>query len=412
MKRSSDVFPGLVKPDSERRALLAQLLCIQPGAVVESGVHEFLLEGLMLFADLLMQAEVRELVGKRYERNADRSCVRWGEQNGQISALGQRVSVKKPRVRAAGGGCEIGLRSYEELSERDILNERAAQKLLCGVSTRAYEKDVEKLVRGCGIGRQSVSRRAIAEMTASLEDFRNRRFEHLDILTIFIDGIGLGERLHIAALGIDSQGKKHVLAIQQGSSEHSEVCKDLLANLLDRGLSVDRQYLFVIDGSKALAKALREVFGERCHIQRCLEHKKRNVEARLPKEYCKTFREKMEAAYAKVSLAEAEDAFEKLRRELLLISPSAADRLVDGLPQLLTLHKLGLGKTLRQSLRTTNCIESIFASARYYMRNVKRWRTEEQADRWLASGLLQAERNLRRIPGYTQLRRLKQSLQK
>jgi|SRR5579883_1083403 len=411
MPRSSSNNSHLVNLSPERKAALNILLGTRVENVVANGVQEFLLEGLLLFADLLMQAEVKQLVGGRYERNVERSCVRWGSQSGQIQALGQKVSIEKPRVRIAGGGAEVGLETYRALNNNELLDERMAKKLLCGGSTRLYASDVEKLVGSCGVSRQSVSRRSIEAMTRSLEEFRQRRFDHLDILTIFIDGIGLGDRLHVAALGIDSNGRKHVLAIQQGSSEHSEVCKDLLASLLERGLSIHRQYLFVIDGSKALAKALREVFGDRCYVQRCLEHKKRNVEARLPKDYWRTFRQKMEAAYAQVSHKEAEDAFEKLRRELQLVSPTAADRLVDGLPQILTLHRLGLAQKLRKSLCTTNCIESIFASARYYMRNVKRWRKEEQMDRWLAAGLLQAERGLCRVPGYTGLKRLKQILE-
>ena len=411
MKRSSDVFPGLVNLTPERRVLLGQLLGINEGSIVAQGVQAFLLEGLLVFADLLMQTEVQALVGERYKHQQDRECTRWGSQDGQITALQQRVRLKKPRVRISGGG-EVELATYKALSEEDMLNEKTAQKILCGLSTRRQGRVIEKFVRSAGLSRQTISRRAIQSMNASLTEFRSRRFDELDILTIFIDGVWLADVVHIAALGIDSNGKKHVLAIQEGPTESHHVCKDLLRSLLERGLSVDRSYLFVIDGSKALPKAIKEVFGGRCYVQRCLEHKKRNVEGRLPQEYRKTFRQKAEAAYAKPTLKEAEKAFEDLRRWLLLIKPSAADRLVDGLPQVLTLHQLGLGSKLRKTLCTTNCIESLFASARYYTRNVKRWHKEEQMQRWLAAGLLEAEKQLRRIPGYTQLKGLKQILTK
>lgn len=409
VKRSSVVGTGLVKLTPERKELIGQLLGLESKAVVSAGVAEYLVESVLLLADLLMQAEVREVAGERYKRDDERVCSRWGSQPGQICALGQKVQVEKPRVRAKGGA-EVELETYKALSEPELLQEQMVTKLLAGVSTRRYATTLEKVLRRTGVSRQSVSRRAISEMAASLEEFRNRRFDDLDVLAIFIDGIHLADRVHIAAVGLDSRGKKHVLGITQGGSEHHEVCKDLLADLLNRGLRLDASYLFVIDGSKALAKAIREVFAKRSHIQRCLEHKKRNVEARLPKEYAREFRHKVEAAYAKPTLKQAEDAFDRLRRWLLLKSPTAADRLVDGLQDILTLHRLGISGRLRKSLCTTNSIESIFSSARYYLRNVKRWRKEEQMDRWLAAGLLQAEKSLRSVPGYTQLTKLKKIL--
>ena len=249
-------------------------------------------------------------------------------------------------------------------------------------------------------------------MAKQLAEFQTRSFKGTEFVTIFMDGIGLGERICVAAVGMDKNGKKHVLGFEQGSTENSGTCRKVLSNLIDRGiLEADGGYLFVIDGGKGLLKAIKEVFGNRAEVQRCTEHKKRNVEDQLPKQLHKWFRQKFAAAFSKRSHKEAENAFVKLRRELEKAGYSkAAQSLLEGSTQILTLHKLGITGALRRSLCTTNSIESLFSAGRYYMRNVKRWRNEEQRDRWLATGLLEAERNLRSVPGYTQIQKLREAL--
>jgi transposase-like protein len=188
----------------------------------------------------------------------------------------------------------------------------------------------------------------------------------------------------------------------------------LLSKLIDRGvLNEAGGILFVVDGGKGLLKAIREVFGKRAHVQRCTIHKRRNVEDKLPDNLKQEFRHKFNAAYNKKNYKDAEAAFAELRDWLILQRrTAAANSLLEGQLQMLTLHRLGITGTLRRSLCTTNCIESIFSAARYYTRNVKRWRGEDQMNRWIASGLLEAERNLRRVPGRTQINKLKQALQK
>jgi transposase-like protein len=188
----------------------------------------------------------------------------------------------------------------------------------------------------------------------------------------------------------------------------------LISSLIERGvLEEDGGMLFVVDGGKGLHKAITEVFGKRVQIQRCTVHKKRNVLDKLPKKDHEEFKHKFNAAYNKKTFKEAEKAFVGLRNELILKRQSrAADSLTEGLQQILTLHKLGINGALRRSLNTTNCIESIFSAARYYTRNVKRWQKEEQMERWIAAGLLEAEKKLRKIPGHTNLKKLKQALKK
>jgi putative transposase len=414
VERSSSRGGMAVNLSKQRIDLLSKLLVSELPKIVADGVHGWLRERGVLLTQLLMNAEVQQVVGDRGIHDRNRDCVRWGTQDGSVLLLEQRIPVKKPRVRTGSSGTEVELEIYEALKDKTFLNEQAAAKLLSGLSTRRFEKTLEKTLRGRGIGRQTISTRGIQEMNKQLAEFQSRSLSGLGILTVFIDGIHLADDVYVAAVGIGSDGKRHVLGFEPGSTESSGVCRSLLSGLIERGaLSEAGEILFVVDGGKGLFKAIQEVFGRRAEIQRCTLHKKRNVEEKLPEKLRQEFRHKFNAAYAKESLKEAEKAFSKLRDWLILNRrQAAANSLLEGQQQILTLHRLGITGTLRRSLCTTNCIESVFSAARYYTRNVKRWRDNEQMSRWIASGLLEAEKNLRRIPGYTQLKALKKALSK
>jgi len=412
MNRFSDREGKLVKLGKKRKDKITELLGLDSRAVVKVGVEEYLKELLLLAAELLVNTEVEERAGRRNERNGDRVCSRWGKQDGSVMLMEQRVPMKKPRLRTGRNGTEVELETYKQLNGKELLNKAAGEKLLSGLSTRRFEKTVEEFVDSRGIGRQTISRRGIGEMSKRLEEFQKRSLAGLDILVVFVDGVHLSETVYVTAVGVDKDGNKHVLGFEPGSTESSGVCRSLMSNLMEREiLKEDEGLLFVVDGGKGLKKAIREVFGKGAQVQRCTIHKKRNVEEKLPKKEQKEFREKFNAAYNKKTYKEAEKAFTELRAELLLRHRgAAANSLTEGLTEILTLHKLGIDGTLRRSLSTTNSIESIFSAARYYTRNVKRWQKEEQMERWLASGLLEAEKNLRKIPGYTTLKTLKAAL--
>lgn len=414
MVRSSSKQSKFVKVNKSRRDKITQMLNFDRKTIVEEGIQNFLHDCLKLVAELLMNDEVIELVGERHERSDARTAHRWGSQKGSVTLLEQKVPIAKPRVRARGGGGEIELEMYKLLNDPMFLNKQAGAKLLAGLSTRNVSKTLEKILDGRGVGRQTVSRRGIEEMSKQLELFKNRSFENTDFVAVFIDGVGLGERIFVTAVGLEKSGIKRVLGFEQGSTENSGVCRKLLSNLIDRGiLDEGGGHLFVIDGGKGLHKAIKSVFGNRAEIQRCIEHKKRNVQDQLPKYAHSNFTQKYAAAYSKKTLKAAEKAFADLRRDLERNGfKSAANSLLEGSSELLTLHRLGVDGSLRKSLSSTNCIESIFSTARYYTRNIKRWRKEEQMERWLAASLLTAEKSLRRVPGYTQIPKLIAALRK
>lgn len=413
MGRSSSKTVSPVNVSKQRLDVLTKLLIDDRKEIVNAGLREWLNNGIVLIAKMLLNSEVLELVGERHDRNRDRDCVRWGEQDGSVLLLEQRVPISKPRVRTKGGHAEVELQMYKQLNDKNFLNEQAAAKLLSGTSTRRFKRTLENMLDGRGVGRQTVSQRAIAEMSHRFEEFRTRNLENKEIVVVFIDGIHLGDTVYIAAVGIDRQGYRHVLDFEPGTIESSYICRGLLRNLLERKiLSEEGRYLFVIDGSKALKKAIKEVFGDRSYIQRCTVHKKRNIKDKLPNYMQEEILQKFNAAYSKKTHKAAQAAFAKLQQELTFKRRhAAAASLTEGLQDLLTLHKLGITGVLRKSLYTTNCIESVFSAARYYSRNVKRWRKEEQMERWMAAGLLEAEKNLRRLPGYTNMKQLIQALQ-
>lgn len=392
--------------------MLTKLFDLDVKQLVRGEVDSYFMELLQVLAQVLMNTEVLERVGARFERNPERDAVRWGSQPSSAYLLGQLVPIDKPRVRTKNGGSELELETAQLLRDPAALNEQLATKLLSGLSTRKVAGAVEGLLDERGIGRQTISRRGIEAMSKRLEEFQSRSLEGLDLVAILIDGIGIGDTLHVVAIGVEANGKKHVLGMKPGETEDHVVCKELLADLIERGVSELGGYLFVIDGGKGLRKAIRAAYGNRVAVQRCLEHKKRNIESYVPKHRRDEFRQKMNAAFAQETLEDAERAFDLLRRELSVIRASAENSLMEGLSELLTLHRLGVTGALRKTLCTTNCIESVFSTARYYMRNVKRWRKEEDGQRWLAAGLLEAEQRLRPIKGYTRLGKLRESLQK
>jgi len=279
-------------------------------------------------------------------------------------------------------------------------------KMLAGVSTRDYQSTIDAVVDGHGISRSAISRRAIKVASANMEEFFNRSFHDREFVIILIDGIGVADVDNIVALGVDIWGKKTALGIRQGATENSTVCTELLEDLIKRGLSASGDYLFILDGGKALSKAVKKLFGYNALIQRCQLHKRRNVADHLPKQHQTRIDKRLAAAYAMNSHSDARKALTAVHNELIALSETAAASLEEGFEETLTVHRLGLSGSLKRILSSTNSIESMFSMVRRYKRNVKKWKNTKHIERTVVSALLEAESRFHRVEGYRELKEL------
>src|SRR6202521_4297903 len=353
----------------------------------------------------VIEDEVMRRVGPRHQPDPASSCLRWGQQPGYVVFAGQKVAVERPRVRTRHGE-EVQLDSYARL-QHDGRRQRAVREgIVAGLTSRNYHRAVDSVLSGYGIEKSSVSRQFVQASAAQLKKLYEKRLEELDLVAILIDGIHLGKQVLVVALGIESSGKKKVLGLWQGATENTTVVK----NLVSRGLHPERRYLCVIDGAKALRAGIERVFGGRAEVQRCQIHKRRNVKEHLPKSAQGDTDRRIRNAYAMTSYPEAKAELGKIFRQLERINPSAAHSLEEGLEETLTVHRLGVGTLLRQTLASSNPIESCLSTVERVARNVKRWRAGDHALRWTATGLLEAEKKFRRVKGYRELKILQRKL--
>jgi putative transposase len=338
--------------------------------------------------------------------------IRWyGRQDATIPLSDRKLRVARPRLRRKGKGddLEVNIPAYEAIVENSSLGERIEQILMKGISTRNYQDVIPKMAETVAVSKSNISREFIEQSEQTLKQLCERKFDDKDILIVYIDGIRFSEIHVIVALGVDSQGYKHILGLREGASENAVVVKDLLTDIVSRGLKVDRRRLFVIDGSKALRKAVDEVFGSDNPVQRCRIHKARNVLSYLPDDRKADVQSAMKAAFklqADDGIAKLKKLAEWLRREY----PSAADSLLEGLYEMFTINRLRLPGSLRRSVGSTNAIESPYSGVRARTGRVKHWRDGQMALRWVASALDSIEKRMRRIMGYQQLWMLDASL--
>lgn len=357
----------------------------------------------------VIEDEVTRRVGPRHHPGVESDSVRWGQQPGYVVFGGEKVAVQRPRVRTRKGE-EVTLNSYARL-QHDGRRQRAVREgIIAGLSSRNYRRAVQSVLEGYGIEKSSVSREFVAASAAELKHLCEKKLDGLDLVAILIDGVHVGKQVQVVVLGIENTGEKQVLGLWQGATENTTVVKELLEDLVARGLKQDRRYLFVIDGAKALRAGIERVFGERAEVQRCQIHKRRNVKEHLPKSAQGDTDRRIRNAYAMTGYAEAKDALEKIFRQLERINPSAARSLEEGMEETLTVHRLGVGTLLRQTLASTNPIESCFSIVEKVARNVKRWRAGNQALRWTATGLLEAEKKFHKVKGYRDLEILQHKL--
>jgi putative transposase len=362
--------------------------------------------GLGVLAELL-EEEVVEAVGPRGKHDADRVAVRHGHESGEVTLGGRRVAVERPRVRTADGQAEVRLATYEHFADRDPLSRVVLERMLAGVSTRRYQRtaepvgsEVEQTARSTS--RSSVSRTFVERTRRALGELMSRRLDDVRLAVLMLDGLELQGRTNIVALGITTEGVKIPLGLWEGSSENATVATALLSDLVERGLDPEQGILFVIDGAKALRKAIRSVFGE-APVQRCVRHKERNVLYHLPERDRPLVKRRLRKAWAEPDQTRALDQLRLLAGELDHTHPGAASSLREGMEETLTLTRLGVGGNLKRTLESTNPCESMIEIVRRTQRNVKRWSSGEMALRWTAAGMLEAEQQFRRIIGYHDL---------
>jgi putative transposase len=362
-----------------------------------------------------MEWEVDRVVGPRGRHDQDRVAKRHGYTRGEVTLGGRRVPVSRPRVRSADDRHEVGLESYREFTSRDPLSAVIAERILAGVSTRRYGRTQEPV--GCEVedecrstSKSAVSREFIRRARTALVELLARRLDQVELVALMIDGIELDERCHVVALGITIDGTKVPLGLWEGSAENATTVTALLADLQERGLGFDQPVLCVIDGAKALSKAIRAVIGNHTPIQRCVVHKARNICDQLPKDQRPWVRAKLGAAWAEEDYLRARASLKALTRALEHQHPAAAASLREGLEETLTVTRLGITGRLKRTLQCTNTIENLFSRVRRTQLNVKRWHDGDMRQRWTAAALLDAERNFRRVKGKDQLARLAAAL--
>jgi transposase-like protein len=258
----------------------------------------------------ILRAEVTDRVGPPHRPNPTAGCVRWGKQPGYVVFSGKKIPLQRPRVRTREGQ-EVELESYGQLQQDGKLQRAVREGVVAGLSTRNYRRAVESVLEGYGIEKSSVSRQFVAASSNQLRVLCERRLEDLNLVVLMIDGIHFGGQVLVVALGIAEGGEKHILGVWQGATENTTVVKGLLEDLVDRGLDLQRRYLVVMDGSKALRAGVERVFGERVEVQRCQLHKRRNVKEYLPENCQRDYDRRMRNAYAMNNYAEAREALQK-----------------------------------------------------------------------------------------------------
>ena len=358
-----------------------------------------LLAGVETLGEMLDE-DSEVLCGARHARTAERQGHRWGTTQSEIAYHGGKVKLTRPRVRDLAGK-EMSLPSWELLSDPALLQSWAMNIMLLTVSTRKYARAVRLPGEASGdlparagdaTSKSAVSRRFVAMTRKKLKAFLASDLSDLDLLVIQIDGLHVGDHVLLAAIGIDGAGEKHVLGLAEGATENAATVQALLDNLTARGLDPEVPRLFIVDGAKALSKAIKRTFGPVAALQRCQVHKGRNIIERLDESLHAGVKKALRQAWDQDDAEKAERLMKNLARRLETEAPGVSASILEGLDEILTVIRLGLPPKLRRSLACTNAIENALGTVRMVQHNVKRWRNAEMALRWTAAGLLEAQK--------------------
>jgi len=373
--------------------------------------------GLQVMA-AMMAADVESLCGPKSRHDPDRTATRHGSEAGSVALGGRRLPVRRPRVRAVDGSGatrELPVASYEVFNDTEVLGRKAMEQMLAGLSTRRYGVGLEPIgdqvtAEATSTSKSAVSRRFVRATEAALTDLMAADLSGLDLVAFMVDGVHFADHVCVVALGITIDGTKVPLAIEEGSTENATLVTSLIVGLRERGLDVTRPVLAVLDGSKALRRAVQDVFDHPV-IARCQLHKIRNVRDRLPEKLRSLVERRMRAAYHADSALAAQAELETLAAELDKTHPGAGASLREGMPETLTVLRLGVPPTLARSLRSTNPIESMIEICREHAKNVKNWRDGQMALRWAAAGMIEAGKQFRRVNGHLHLPALRAALE-
>jgi putative transposase len=400
MNTKSRIAPPVPQAESPLRHLpLVDLLVDTKTELLEWALRS----GLKVFSAML-EEDRTAICGPRYVHAPERPASRAGTTRSEVVLGGRKVTIQRPRVRTAAG--EVALPTFQTMAATDPLDRRVVEQMLVGVATRQYARSLEPLgpeVESRGTSKSAVSRRFVARTTAQLVAWQSAPVDALDVVALLIDGVHVGDHCLIVALGIAADGQKHALGLWDGSTENATVCQGLLANLQSRGLRTDRSLLVILDGSKALRKAVTATFGDAALVQRCQVHKTRNILEYLSDRQRPWAQAILRRAYQSADIKTASRLLTDLARRLDHEYPSAAESVREGLDETLTVLTLKLSARLRRSLATTNAAESLLSRTRHVKRNVKRWRGGQMMLRWVAAGVLEAVKGFRRLKGYADM---------
>ena len=383
IKAGEEMIKGLMEQGIDQEARLRMIQMLVP-------------VGLSMAKDE-MKKEVETIAGKRYSRGKQNGW--WGTNGGSIYLGDQKVSVLVPRVRDRKTNKEVPLESYRQLQDPGVIDDMVLKRVMKGISQGSYETAAIQTPATFGIKKNSVSRRFIKASAKKLREFLERDLSPHDFVAIFIDGKTYAEHQIVVALGVTMEGEKILLGFVEAKTENYEICKDFLKRLINRGLRVDNEILFVVDGAKGLRKGILEVFGEMAFIQRCQWHKRENVLRYLNRDQQDYFRRKLQAAYEQPTYEKAKAHLEIIRRELRPINECAVASLEEGMEETLTVHRLGVFPKVGISFKTTNCLENVNKQLARHTDRVNRWRTSDQRRRWIASAFIFIQPGLRHVKG-------------
>jgi putative transposase len=401
------------------RVVAPDVAALMPGMPAEAtiaiaSIAETMREGLLAFTTAaglavfraLLDEELASKIGPKHAKNPDRAGNWHGTTTGQVVLGGRKVSVERPRGRLVEGGGEIGLDTWDAFAADDLLQHVIVERMLAGVATRRHVQVGEPVgsqLRARSVSKSAVSRRFITATETAMAELLSRDLSGHDVAVLMIDGVHFADDVLVVAMIITTDGTKIPVGLAHGDTENSTVVKTVLADLVARGLRSDAGLLVVLDGSKALRKAVNSVFGAAAVVQRCTLHKRRNVTDYLPKTQRATMDRRLAAIFAENDSVIGLRKAHLLAKELELAYPDAAASLREGLDEMFTVARLGASATLRRSLTTTNAVESLISIARTTTSHVKNWRDGEMRKRWCATGMLEAERSFRRIKGHKEL---------